>query len=113
MTVLTALLMLQCLRRSRACWRRYTGAVLLAPGPRKEHHVLLGWSAGYALVTVAAGAVGMAGIAGGPSLYPFLPMLALSALTLAASLLFGIAALIACIETLPELGVRRTPKRFR
>jgi hypothetical protein len=40
-------------------------------------------------------------------------MLALSALTLAASLLFGIAALIACIETLPELGVRRTLKRFR
>ena len=113
MTLFTAVLMLQRLRRSRACWPRGTGAAPLASTPRKEHHILLRWAAGYALVAAASGAVGLAGVAGGLSVYPFLHLLALSALTLAASLLFGIAAVLACIATLPEIGVRRTVTRYR
>jgi CBS domain containing-hemolysin-like protein len=113
MTLFTAMLMLQCLRRSRPWWRRCTGAVPRAPGPHREHHVLLASTAGYALVALATGAVGMAGVADGLSLHPFLPLLALSALTLAASLLFAIAALLACMATLPELGARGPGARFR
>jgi hypothetical protein len=79
----------------------------------KEHHVLLRWAAGYALIALAAGAAGMAGIAGGLSLHALLPLLALSALTLAASLLFGIAALLACMTTLPQLGVHPAVTRCR
>lgn len=56
----------------------------------------------------------MIGIAGGLSLHPFHPLLALSALTLAAaSLLFGIAALLACMATLPQLGVHPAVTRCR
>jgi len=113
MTVFSAMLLLQRLRRSRARRGRCTGTVLRAPGPHTEQHVLLGWSAGYALVALATGAVGMAGVADGLSLHPFLPLLALSALTLAASLLFAIAALLACMATLPELGARGPGARFR
>ncbi len=113
MTLFTAMLMLQRLRRSHAWRARCTGAVLRAPGLHKEHHALLGWAAGYALVSLAAGAVGLAGVAGRLSLQPFLPLLALSALTLAASLLFAVAALLACVATLPGLGIRRSVTRLR
>jgi hypothetical protein len=113
MVLFTAMLMLQCLRRSRTCWRRCTGAVLRGTGLQKEYRVQLGWAAGYALVALTAGAAGMAGIAAGLSLHPFIPLLALSALTLAASLLFGIAALLARMSTLPQLGVDSAVKRFR
>jgi hypothetical protein len=47
----------------------------------------------------------------GADLDPFLPLLALSALTLAASLLFGTAALLSCTAGLPPAGARRAAER--
>jgi hypothetical protein len=60
----------------------------------------LAWAAGYALVALLAGAVGAAGIADGLSLFPFVHLLALSALALAASLLFGIVSMLAGMASL-------------
>jgi hypothetical protein len=65
-----------------------------------EQRALIRWALAYAGVTLAAGSIGMAGIAAGSMLAPFLHLLALSALTLTASLLFGIAAAFAGLERL-------------
>ena len=71
--------------------------------------MVLGWAAGYALVALAAGATGMAGIArgaGGFGLYPFLHLLAFSALTLAAALLCCVVSLLGHVSAPPRPGNR-------
>ena len=91
-------------RRLRVAWRRATDA-------QAHPRALLGWAAAYAVITLAAGAVGMFGIAAG-SISPFLFLLTLSALTLAVSLLFLIAAILARIAAPPEGDERGGPPRM-
>jgi hypothetical protein len=72
-----------------------------------EHRGLLGWALGYALVALLCGAAGAVGIASGMSLLPLARLLALSALALAASLLLGIAVVLAVLGSLPRTALRR------
>lgn len=90
-------------RRFRVSWRRAAGA-------QAQPRALLGWAGAYAVITLAAGAVGMFGIAAG-SISPFLFLLTLSALTLAVTLLFVVAAILARIAAPPERDAHGGPPR--
>jgi hypothetical protein len=72
---------------------------------------LLRWAVGYALVALLCGAAGAAGIASGMSLSPLVHLLAFSALALAASLLLGIAVVLALLGSLPRQPPATTLRR--
>jgi hypothetical protein len=111
MTLLAVALVLSRHVRASAGWQRRSRVAWRATDAQAQPRALFGWAAAYAVITLAAGAVGMFGIAAG-SISPFLFLLTLSALTLAVSLLFLIAAIVARIAAPPERDGRGGPPRM-
>jgi hypothetical protein len=93
--------------------QRHAGAASRALRLDAEHRGVLAWAVGYAVVALVCGAAGAAGIASGLSPSPLVHLLALSALTLAVSLVYGIAVMLAALASLPPQSPATTVRRRR